>query len=376
MLGLILIGVGFVHFQRHFIDLPVYTTAALKIWNGTPEALYDLSRTTPGGFYYSYFFALLFIPFAVLGLLGRFLFLVSLFGAYFYCLRASFRLAGIPLRAEPHLLLTILLSTYSFNDALMTANIGIWLLALSLFAAENLRARPALSGALLAVAVCFKLYPLMLLGYFIWCRAFRVVGWFIAFFFFFFLGVPILANGPRLGWHLVVSQLTVTRNFDKHWSLTGDVFQNFPSTFARWASLGNLNSDTAYKVGLGTGLVFLVLPFLKSFRSGEFPDELRRFLWVIALAFVPLLTPVSWYNMGLFYLPLIAWAVTEARRGEKEAWIGIGVFAIFYSLATPDLIGSDLSHHLAGRGGPFLGVMALMGTQFRIFFKRHREWIL
>jgi hypothetical protein len=67
---IVLVGAGISHIGKHFIDYPVYETAALKVLKGDLNNLYDVNRNSPGGYYYPYFFAMMFIPFAAMGAFG------------------------------------------------------------------------------------------------------------------------------------------------------------------------------------------------------------------------------------------------------------------------------------------------------------------
>lgn len=367
LIGVIL-TVGVTHLWRHFVDYPVYEFAAQRLLKGEAFALYDLERTTSGGFYYPYFFALSFVPFAWLGFAGKLLFLFVLWGAYFYSLRTSLRLAGEPATGGAAVL-TILLSLYSLNDALFTANIGVILLALCLGAFQWREQRPYLAGSLLGLAVVFKIYPLLIVCFFIWGHYWRVLLACLVFSSLTYFAIPVLFHGWETGTFLIRAQIEVLSHFNQHWSLTGDVFQNLPATVARWG--GN------YSVGLSLGCLFLFLVCAKSFFSRSRPDDLIVRIFILVLAFVPILTPVSWYNMGLFYLPLIAHEISYARKSSrKSAWLGAAAFALTYCLTAPDLIGSERSHRWAALGVPFLGVIILLGSYLRRLLKDYRAFIL
>src|SRR4051812_5769271 len=95
LLALLLVAItiaGVLHRRHHFIDYPVYEVASSKVLAGHAGGLYDLTRTTPGGFYYPYFFALAFTPFAAAGPeAGRWLFLALFLAAYGFVLAWSVR---------------------------------------------------------------------------------------------------------------------------------------------------------------------------------------------------------------------------------------------------------------------------------------------
>ena len=171
----ILFVTGAFHAYRHGIDYEGYEFASLRLWNGTATALYDDPSDPVRSFYYSYFFAFAFLPFALLGKAGRFFFFCLFFASYLKVLHFSFsaaiRLSRVQVeKTMKYVILSglVLLTTYAINDAFFNLNIGVLLLALILFAYDFREKKPVLSGVLLALAISFKMYPAMILGFFIW----------------------------------------------------------------------------------------------------------------------------------------------------------------------------------------------------------------
>ena len=315
----VLAGAGVSHIGKHFIDYPVYESAALKVLRGDLNNLYDVNRNSPGGYYYPYFFALMVTPFAAMGTLsGKIAFFVLFFGCYLYLLRFSLKVANnFVLIPNPYIFLSIivLLSTYSFNDALMNANIGLLLLALCVFAFE-LGEKKCLfwQSLVLAVAVTLKIYPIIVVFYYAWKRDWKVFGLTLVLAAFLMLGLPVVLYGYGAGSELVYKQYFVLSHFGNHWPYDSHVFQNIPSTAMRWTELFGLNKAKAFQPSLIiSGLVVLMyygISFLKQER-GDFQCFTNR-MFVLTLSLVPLIVPVSWYNMGLFYLPLLGCVVAKA----------------------------------------------------------------
>lgn len=367
-LGLILAGIS--HLKHHFIDYPVFELAGSRILGGKASEIYELERTGPGGFYYSYFFGLFFTFFSALGpLLGKIAYLCLLLGSYLFIIRFSVvaALKTIEPKSIPALSLEnclILMTLYSFNDALMTANIGIILLALSILAFKT-RSNSALSGFFLATAIVFKIYPALLVGYFLWERRFRQVLWSFLWCLVFWLALPVLIYGFPAGSALIHNQFLVVSNFNSHWTFASHVFQNLPSTAIRLGSLFGWEDVLLFRLSLLMGVLTLILLFLPSFlrpaKTHHSKIELKMF--ALASAFVPILTPVSWYNMGLFYAPFLAIFLSTCWiEKEKASWLLLSGYLLFYCLLTPDLIGRPLNQRLAYLGVPFLGVcLALFG---------------
>jgi hypothetical protein len=100
---------------------------------------------------------------------------------------------------------------------------------------------------------------------------------------------------------------------------------------------------------------------LKSFLL---PLENRDFhfrMYVFAMGCVPLLLPISWYNVAIFYLPLIAHSVALAvfDKATFPRW-GLAFFTVLYGLTTNDILGKALNDQLEIYGVPFLGALGLV----------------
>jgi hypothetical protein len=81
------------------------------------------------------------------------------------------------------------------------------------------------------------------------------------------------------------------------------------------------------------------------------------------MALIPMLTPVSWFNMALFYLPLMAFVFRRALlESHRRSQLLVGIFICFYCLSTPDLMGRELNKILTQSSVPFFGLLALVGS--------------
>lgn len=381
LLWLVLLVAGISHLKNHFIDYPVFELAGSRILNGKALEIYELERTGPGGFYYSYFFGLFFTVFSALGSAwGKIAFLGLLLGSYFLIIRFSVgaALKTLAPKSLSSLFLEnclILMTLYSFNDALMTANIGILLLALCILAFKT-RAKPFLSGFFLASAIVFKIYPALLIGYFLWNHRWKQVLSSLLWCSFLWIALPLLIYGVQAGSILIHNQFSVVSQFNSHWTFASHVFQNLPSTAIRLGSLLGGTDVWLFRFSLGLGVLLLISLFLPSFfplkKEQAVDTELKMFS--LALAFVPILTPVSWYNMGLFYAPFLAIFFGRSWvEKDRISWFFLSGYLLFYCLLTPDLIGRPLNQRLAFLGVPFLGVcLALIGfirSECLLFFK-------
>jgi hypothetical protein len=360
---IVLFGAGLLHVKNHFIDYPVYELAAKRVRQGQISELYDLHRTSPGGYYYSYFFALVFIPFTWAGNTGgKILFFLLFFVCYLKILKFSLdeAIAQNSALYAPVTLITIFLTTYSVNDAFMDANIGILLLTFCLLAFERREKNPTTAGLFLSLAIVFKIYPVILLGYFIWEKRFKLVAVCCFTFVIFYFLVPIVIYGTGPGSLLVTSQWQVVGHFGEHWSFDSTKFQNWPSSFTRLTESFGLPKSIGFRLSIGTICFFTLLFYLKSFFLKNSNEDFRRRMFLLCLALVPIGVPVSWYNMGLFYTPVISWMLAEAiLKKDRTARIAILIFAVFYCLTTPDLVGTELNHYFEKLSIPFFGAFIL-----------------
>ena len=255
----------------------------------------------------------------------------------------------------------------------MNANIGLLLLALCVWAYELGEKKFWFWQALpLAAAVALKIYPIIVVFYYAWKRDWKVFGLTLVLAAFLMFGLPVVLYGYGAGAELVYKQYFVLSHFGNHWAYDSHVFQNIPSTAMRLAELFGLNKTKVFQPALIiSGLVILMF-YGKSFFKKEKGDD-QKFatrMFVLTLSLVPLVVPVSWYNMGLFYLPLLGCVVAKAViEKDRLSVVSLFIYAVFYCLCTPDIVGRPVNYWLAYRGFPFLGVMMLV-VAFSVETKR------
>jgi hypothetical protein len=366
---IILFIAGCIHVKNHFIDYPVYELAAQKIIQGKAADIYDVTRQTPGGFYYSFFFAVCFIPFTLLGThFGKILFFLIFFGCYLKILDFSIKSAlGEKARVDYQNYravgaLTVLLTAYSANDAFMDANIGIILLTLCLLSYELRIRRPWVAGILLGIAIVFKIYPVAVLGYFVWERRIKVCVSALITIGLLYFALPLIFYGTAEGVQLILNHWQVVEHFGQHWSFDSPKFQNWPSTFTRFAGHFKINKQIAFRTSVVLIVVATIGFYLKSFFIAVKSEIFCLRMFSLCLALIPIAVPVSWYNMGLFYAPVIAFHAS--RTEKKSSLVALTLFILFYCLSAPDLVGIDFNHALENAGVPFFGAAALVGIYF------------
>ena len=246
----------------------------------------------------------------------------------------------------------------------MNANVGIVLMAMCLVAYEQAERRPWLAGLFLGCAITFKIYPLLVLCYFVWAKQFKVVAWTLMSVAATLVGVPILMYGATRGQALLADQFYVLSHFGSHWRYDSLVFQNFPATVMRFTEFFGGNPDRAFAPAVALCLLALLAFFLKSFLRAETPEpELKKAMFYVVLAALPFIGPVTWYNMALFYLPLLGYLVNDLFEGrEKSSWLAVGAFALLFCLTTPDILGRPLNDKLEYFAVPFWGEFLLLAT--------------
>lgn len=363
--------------RKNFIDFGIYQTAAEKILHRQAQFLYERDRVAAGGNYYSYFWGLLFVPIAVIGSLfgtvcGKFSFLLLFYFSYLKLLRFSvLQVLGAKYEnSKKYYLLAIICmvpTAYLLNDAFMNSNIGLLLTVLLIFAFEFRERFPLVSAALVAAAAVIKVYPVLILGYFIWERRSKVVLWSLVFGAFFYVGIPILIEGWALGTQLLADHMYVVRHYDKQsgWGYENFVFQNIPGTLMRYARLMGLSMDSAYRLAIygGLGMMFVVHVPTALKNTRRLSEALRQRYFFLSMAFIPLITPVSWYNMALFYMPVIAWVGRRSFFDQhRRSQILFALFFALYCLTTRDLVGRENNHILQIYSVQFFGLCLLVGS--------------
>jgi hypothetical protein len=372
-----LIGVGFKHYRFNFHDYEIYKTAGEKILLGRGLDLYDVTRVEPGGFYYPYFWALVFGLFLKMSLgWDKLLFLGAFLGSYFFILKYSvewilkaFHLKNIVY--YPVATWVLLANIYSFNDALINSNIGILLMFFSIIALKFEEKSPFWAGFFLAFGSALKLYPLLLLGYWGWKRNFKAIFYGLGFFLIFYFLIPLLFEGVEGGINLLRNHAIVMSQYGEQrgWNYSVVVFQNFSGFLLRYLSLVGLPEKVILPWVFGSLFLGLVLSYLPGFLRRDYKNSQNNLLIAIqTLALVSLLAPVSWYNMGVFYVPLISLHVIMAIYFKSQtSRIVLGIYVLLYCLTSSDIWGRTLNDAMEFFSLPFFGVLSLlMGLRFYI----------
>ncbi len=367
--ALCLIFVGLMAFKARngYIDYGMYERAAARVASGDWVNLYEPGRMEPPKFHYSYFFAWAFIPFAKLGpAIGQKVYFGLFAASFLFLLWGSVQLArrlvpDLPIgRSGAAEVTALLLVSYPASDAFITGNIGLPLAALMLAAYWLHLIRPWLSSAILGAAITLKIYPAFLVGYFVWAGRWKVAFLSLAFFFFFYLGVPALLEGPSHALWIVQAQWDSLAHFGDHWAMDSLYFQNIPAALMRWGQLFGIPWQKSYPFAVAAAVAVPVLLFLPSLHRTKSP-EASVLGFILSFALVALVVPMGWINMGVFYTPLIFFCTRSAFiKDARAARIALGLFIVFYSLTTRDLIGTFWNNRLEYFSVPVIGIAVLI----------------
>ncbi len=313
--------------------------------------------------------------FSYLGYAGKILFYIIFCLSYIkilnFSVENSLKLLGETNSKYRYLIysITLLATTYAVNDGFMNANIGIFLMALSIYAYELRDKNPILAGALIASAVVFKIYPGFIFCFFIWNKNWKTVIYGSLFILLLYAGIPILVNGYSDGIILLHNQYLVLNHFGSHWPLNSTVFQNLTATLMRLFS----NLETKHILIPSFLIIFAALlpSFLKNKKKTTGSFRLKIFFLILALT--PILTPVSWYNMALFYAPVIAYMTAlSVIKKDQLATVLFSAYILLFCLTTPGIIGNTINNMLEYYGVPFIGV-SLMLIAYIVRLKRYDE---
>ncbi len=358
----LIIIAGISHMNKHFFDYPVYELAGLKVLQGKGLEIYDKGAIL-GGFYYPYFFALMFAPLSLMGFFGKIVFYVLHCLSFIKIINFSIKNSLSLLKEDntkfyyPICLIVLISSINAINNAFLNSNIGVFLIVLAIYAFELKDKRPFIAGLLIAMAVVFKIYPALILCFFVWNKNWKMVASALFFTLLFYLGAPFLLNGFENGILLLKNQYTVLSHYGNHWPLDSISFQNLSSTILR-----AFPSLEVKHVLIPTFILILIgfMPsFLKNKKDLKETFVLKMFFLILALT--AMLTPVSWYNMALFYTPIIAYTLTLAiAKKYKPAIVSFISFFVLFCLTTPSILGNKLNDLLEYYALPFFGLLIIV----------------
>lgn len=377
VVGAVLIA-GPIHAQKYLIDYPMYERAANRILSGDVSNLHELDRKAPPKYHYSYFFALLFTVFALMGpALGHWI-LPAVYGLMFlYLLRFSVQRGAPPRLFYAVGLVGVLANIIAINDAFMTTNIGIVLAFLGALAYAVHGRYPVLAGTLVGAAIVIKIYPFVLLGYFIWQRNGKVILATLASVVFFYFLLPALIEGPTMAWTLIQTQIQVLSQFGDHWPMDTIVFQNIPATAMRYGKMLGMETTHLSSLSLGASAAAVIAFYWKGFWSppGPLPEDLKYRIFALSMALIPMAVPTSWFNMGVFYLPLICHSFgLWLEKRDKYAGVGFAMYFVLYCLTANDLVGKAMNDRLEYVAVPFIGIVGMFLGYCASTLRAHPEF--
>lgn len=379
------LAVGLKHFFSGFHDYEIYHTAGLKILNGAGDAVYDRTRVEPGGFYYPYFWALVFAAFLKITwgfdkVVFLLVFVFSFLKLVVFSTRRVIEWQGID-RSTFFFIATVVtfLGFYSFNDALMNSNIGLLLALFSVLSFEAYEKKKwVLASAILAFGISLKFYPLLLVGYWAWRREWKIVIATCLFVGFYLVGVPILFEGIENGVQRLADSLFVVSNYGAQsgWDYNGLMFQNFTGSMLRLLGPLGFGTDEFLLPIFFTGVLGVLALYLPSFIEGLKGNDHPKREWVFFHAFglIAVLAPVSWYNMGVFYIPLFAYIVSRSFvLCKKVDRFCLGFLILFYCFSAEGIVSKSFNDILEGLSVPFWGLMfVFVPFSYRLFLQKNK----
>ncbi len=184
--------------------------------------------------------------------------------------------------------------------------------------------RDAASAMLLAIAILLKLYPGILLGYYLVCRKWRLLIWTAV-----FLAAGILASGLANWYGLVVygmphSGAILARGF---WR---DRVSLFNLVWGLEAAIATPSWWTVFIPTNALGLVLVIVTALEAIAARERAfDGIYFSLW---LALGLLLAPIAWHHEIVLLFPLYFFGALSVARIVREAdltsYARVGFFVI------------------------------------------------
>ena len=275
---------------------------------------------------------------------------------------------GRPSPAEGLLAAAMVLAFFPLLDNVYFGQLNTVLVLLSaaaVLAWQRGRAAPA--GLAMAAAIALKPAPLIVLGYFIWKRQWRLLAWTIGGMLSLAAVTLLLGWGPRWPEFLAVlgpagrgtafvDNMSLNGFLLRLWrpELSGLPIEPLPAWFlASWYAL-----EAAV-----AGLVLLAL------RRVRVAEPLKAWTEVaILLSVVPVLEPYAWYHHYVFLLPALVVGIRLARRGALDAWATAGLavayllvtIAFFIEVSAFGVGGSSMADHPVERFGVSLPLLAAL----------------
>ena len=365
-----------VHARTDFIDYNgLYMPFAANAYQGNIDLLY---RPIPIGnaqgfwfpYIYTWFFAFMMVPFFLLGVVGKYIFAALLFYSYYLVINFSYECAtrfipGADSKKKIILSSTILLTLYPYSDVLKNANIGIFLVLFSLLAFKLRKSMPLLASVCLFLVFGIKYYGLIILGYFFWLKEWRVVLYSILIAIGILFVLPVIAFG-YLPTSLMYHDFFIAINgYGDGWSIYSIVYPNVVSPALRFLNYLGIDYSHYRTSALAILLVcatIIMIWFLPSFlrKKDKITEQYRLRMFLVSLCLCSMLSPISWYNMVLFYTPLVIFGLIDLIILKNTySKIGITAYLLLFALTTPSFVGNKTNDLLEFYAVPFAGLFIL-----------------
>ncbi|MBU6376520.1 MAG: DUF2029 domain-containing protein [Bdellovibrionales bacterium] len=359
-----------IHLRFNHVDYNTFHLAGSNILQGRFLQLYAAEVSGMGGFMYPLGAAYFFSIFSWLGeVSGRVVFYLLLAFCLITVLRWCNRTFGDPKVYRHALCVTLLLGFRSLNDSWISGNISVLLLALTIGAfifyqqkAPSFWGRH-LSAAMLGFAISLKIFPIILMAYWVWARdfrhLFRVCAWSLGLLLFPYVMLSFWQQSTTVPMALFLAWKNTLASPASYGGADMIHFQNLSAFFHRVASFLGWGPSwiTPSLVLTGAALTTLLMP-QKNLANDS---KTWAFRFAVLLAWVPLLNPVSWHHLGVFYLPLIYCTAIEFQVSRRKgALVSLVCFFILYTLTGRSMIGVELHRLVSTASLPLLGILALV----------------
>ncbi|HVJ65318.1 MAG TPA: glycosyltransferase family 87 protein [Bdellovibrionota bacterium] len=374
-LTLVVLVVGFAQAMRSSNDFAIYFHEAWeKLASGNFE-IYEVSRPTQGGYYYSPFFALVGSWFAPLGLsalkvlyaLATALGFVVGWNYIKRLVRESGAAVGFGVGA-----LSLLFATNNILGQMLTGNVSLLVVLLAYLGLYfSTRHRPAAAGFFWALAANIKVYPIYLGLYFLWKRDWRALAY-GAVFALTLLLVPGLFWGMDRNIEIHSQWIQMLRAFGPQSDFGRLALQSFAAMGYRsfmalgWSATLGLKLMQLFTLGLN---VFVLLKL----RRNSPGDNVWAIAWCVT--FMALATPASWvHHLGVAYVPLFTLVLAHAiGLRDRLAYALLALGTLLYAGTTDAIIGRTLNDVFEAHSVPTWGLAILVLGAYRVQSLAHKK---
>lgn len=190
------------------------------------------------------------------------------------------------------------------------------------------------AGALLALSISLKVYPIFLLLYFVFKREFKLVSWTVLFLII-INAVPFLVYGYEQAlqyyahwWNEIASPYaSVQHKNQSFFSMLRSLLTNESPGFDIYINVMDLPIKTLKKVAYGIIIVGALYPmYLFRHKLKNKQDEFALLEYAFVLAAIPILSPLAWKAYFIFLWPaylLIYYYLYHHSVGMKERTLTI-----------------------------------------------------